>query len=115
MRQTKWRAGNADERQRAAFRLANGSVTRTSPRLDLRQECRPAVAYGLDAVATSRPIGCYTGIHDDIPHVQPAAFVVDGSGTILHAVYSSGKVGRLTAEDALMLIRDQQKKREGRR
>ena len=70
------------------------------------------VGYGLDATATSRAIGCYTGIHEGVPHVQPAAFVLDGSGNILHAVYSSGMVGRLTAEDALALLRNQQKKRE---
>ncbi|CAN5861153.1 hypothetical protein BH11GEM1_BH11GEM1_21520 [soil metagenome] len=69
------------------------------------------VAYGLDAAAASRAIGCYTGIHEGVPHVQPAAFVLDGSGNIIHAVYSSGKVGRLTADDALTLLRDQQKKR----
>lgn len=69
------------------------------------------VAYGLDAAATSRAIGCYAGIHEGVPHVQPTAFVVDGGGNILHAVYSSGMVGRLTAEDALTLIRDQEKKR----
>lgn len=70
------------------------------------------VAYGLDATATSRAIGCYTGIHEGVPHVQPAAFVLDGSGNIIHAVSSSGMVGRLTAEDALTLLRNQQKKRE---
>ena len=70
------------------------------------------VAYGLDAMATSRAIGCYTGIHDGVPHVQPAAFVLDSSGSIIHAVYSSGMVGRLTAADTLALLRGQQKKRE---
>ena len=70
------------------------------------------LGYGLDATATSRTIGCYTGIHEGTPHVQPAAFVLDDHGNIVHAVYSSGKVGRLTAEDALTLIRDRQKKRD---
>ena len=69
------------------------------------------VAYGLEATATSRAIGCYTGIHEGVPHGQPAAFVLDGSGNIIHAVYSSGMVGRLTARDALALLRNQQKKR----
>ena len=70
-----------------------------------------SVAYGLEATATSRAIGCYTGIHEGVPHVQPATFVLDGSGNIIHAVYSSGMVGRLTAEEALALLRNQQKKR----
>ena len=63
------------------------------------------------ATATSRTIGCYTGIHEGGPHVQPAAFVLDESGNIVHAVYSSGMVGRRTAEDALTLLRNQQKLR----
>lgn len=71
------------------------------------------VLYGLDAAATSRLIGCDTGLHEGTPHVQPASFVLDAQGTIVHTVYSSGKVGRLTAEDALTLARDAKKKREG--
>ncbi len=64
-----------------------------------------SVAWGLDAEATSRAIGCYTGTHEGRPHIQPAAFVLDRDGTIVHAVYSSGKVGRLTAEDALAIVK----------
>ncbi len=63
------------------------------------------VIYGLDAKAASRLIGCFTGLHEGTPHVQPASFVLDAEGKIVHAVYSSGKVGRLTAEDALTLAR----------
>lgn len=70
------------------------------------------VLYGLDPAATSRLIGCYTGTHDGSPHIQPASFVLDPEGKLVHAVYSSGKVGRLTAEDALTLARDLRKKRE---
>ncbi len=62
------------------------------------------VAWGLDAEATSRAIGCYTGTHEGHPHIQPAAFVLGGDGTIVHAVYSSGKVGRLTAADAISIV-----------
>lgn len=70
------------------------------------------VAHDLDAMETSRAIGCYTGVHEGKPHIQPAAFILDENGGILLAMYSSGKVGRLTAEDALTVIRDQRKKRE---
>ncbi len=68
------------------------------------------LGYGLDATATSPTIGCYTGSHEGTPHVQPSAFVLDDQGNIVHAVYSSGKVGRLTAEDALTVIRDKKKR-----
>lgn len=63
------------------------------------------LGYGLDVDAVSLTIGCYTGKHESRPHLQPAAFVLAPDGSILHSVYSSGKVGRLTASDALTLLR----------
>lgn len=68
------------------------------------------VAYGLDVKSVSRAIGCYAGVREGRPHLQPAAFVLDSKGDIQHAVYSSGKVGRLTASDVLTLVRDLAKK-----
>jgi peroxiredoxin len=67
------------------------------------------VLYGLDAEATSRAIGCYTGTHEGRPHIQPADFVLGPDGNIVHAVYSSGKVGRLTAGDALTVVKELRK------
>jgi peroxiredoxin len=64
------------------------------------------VLYGLDPEATSSAIGCYTGEHEGVPHIQPAAFILDPDGRIAHAVYSSGKVGRLTADDALTILKE---------
>jgi peroxiredoxin len=64
------------------------------------------VLYGLDPESTSRAIGCYTGMHDGRPHVQPAAFILGPDGRIVHAVYSSGKMGRLTAGDALTIVKE---------
>jgi peroxiredoxin len=63
------------------------------------------VLYGLDPDATSRAIGSYSGMHDGHPHLQPAAFILGPDGGIVHAVYSSGKVGRLTASDALTIVK----------
>lgn len=62
------------------------------------------VLYGLDAEETSSAIGCYTGEREGRPHIQPAAFVLERDGTIAHAVYSSGKVGRLTGADAVAVV-----------
>jgi peroxiredoxin len=67
------------------------------------------VLYDLDPEATSRVIGCYTGMHEGRPHIQPAAFILESDGRIVHAMYSSGKVGRLTAADALTMIKDLRK------
>jgi peroxiredoxin len=63
------------------------------------------VLYGLDPEATSRAIGCYTGMHEGRPHIQPADFVLGPDGRVVHAVYSSGTVGRLTAADALPTVK----------
>ena len=67
------------------------------------------VLYDLDPEATSRVIGCYTGIHEGRPHIQPAAFILGPGGKVVHAVYSSGKVGRLTASDALTIVKELRK------
>ena len=67
------------------------------------------VLYDLNPEATSRVIGCYTGMHEGRPHIQPAAFILGSDGRIVHATYSSGKVGRLTARDALTMIKDLRK------
>jgi peroxiredoxin len=67
------------------------------------------VLCDLDPDATSRVIGCYTGTREDRPYVQPAAFILAPGGKIVHAVYSSGKVGRLTASDALTVVQDLRK------
>jgi peroxiredoxin len=67
------------------------------------------VLYDLDPEATSRAIGCYTGKHEGKPHIQPAAFILGPDGRIVHAMYSSGKVGRLTANDALTMVKDLRK------
>lgn len=72
----------------------------TVDRLDLHY----TVLFGLDAKATSRAIGCYTGRREGEPHIQPAGFVLGRDGAVAHAVYSSGKVGRLTASDAIAVL-----------
>lgn len=68
-----------------------------------------AVLYGLDAEAVSDAIGCYTGKREGRPHIQPAAFLLKTDGTIAHAIYSSGKVGRLTAADAITIVKELKK------
>ncbi|MBI4503616.1 MAG: redoxin domain-containing protein [Gemmatimonadetes bacterium] len=68
------------------------------------------VLYGLDPESTSRAIGCYTGTREVRPIIQPAGFVLRPDGSIAHAVYSSGKVGRFTAGDGLTIVKDLRKK-----
>lgn len=68
------------------------------------------VIFGIDPEAASSAIGCYTGVHEGKAHVQPAGFVLTPDGVVAHAVYASGKVGRLTANDALTVIKDLRKR-----
>jgi peroxiredoxin len=100
------------QRHRAELDAQNAEIVALSA--DPEQDARGTVErlglefrvlYGLDPEATSRTIGCYTGIHEGRPHIQPAAFVLRPDGTIAHAVYSSGNVGRLTADDALTIMK----------
>ncbi len=61
------------------------------------------VGYGADADAVAAAIGAFT---NDTPHyLQPAAFVLDPSGTVLTSVYSTGSVGRLVASDAVRYVK----------
>jgi len=66
------------------------------------------VLSGLDAEDSAAQVGCYTGTHNDNAHVQPTSFVLDRAGRIVHALYSSGKLGRLTGNDAVTLAKDLQ-------
>jgi peroxiredoxin len=43
--------------------------------------------------------------------IQPSEFVLDGSGKVLSATYSTGPVGRMDAGDALRLVKFIEKKK----
>ena len=43
--------------------------------------------------------------------IQPSNFVLNHSGTVLSATYSSGPIGRLEAADAIRFIQFQEKQR----
>ena len=64
------------------------------------------VLCDLDPGVLAATIGTYTATRKGRDYVQPAAFVLKRDGTIVHAVYSSGMVGRLTARDVLTILND---------
>ncbi len=64
------------------------------------------LGYDLDAETASRSVGCFVGVHEGCRHVQPSGFILDPDGIVIHAVYASGKVGRLTASDVLTVLRE---------
>jgi peroxiredoxin len=61
------------------------------------------VGYGADADAVAALLGAYT--NDDPKYLQGTGFVLDPNGRILIALYSSGAIGRLVAEDVLGFVR----------
>jgi peroxiredoxin len=60
------------------------------------------VAYGLQAHEFAGQTGAFFNAQKDYLHAT--GFLLDPSGTVLAAVYSTGAIGRLTASDALGTI-----------
>jgi peroxiredoxin len=61
------------------------------------------VAYGADADQVAALTGAY--VNHQPRHLQTTGFVLDPNGKIITAVYSSGAIGRLTAEDVAGFVR----------
>lgn len=73
--------------------------------LDKAQEVAAEVDFDI-AYAATRADGDRIGAwwEDKRGIIQPSEFVLDASGTVLSATYSSGPVGRLQPEDAVAFI-----------
>jgi len=72
-----------------------------------RHELSYTILYGLDARETVATIGGY--VNEDPLYLHPSGFILRPDGTIVLLVQSSGAIGRLTASDALGLIRHYQR------
>jgi len=62
------------------------------------------VLYGADPDRLAETLGVYVSDDEHGRYVNSTAFIIDPSGRVALAVYSTGAVGRLVAEDALALI-----------
>ena len=62
-----------------------------------------AVAHSADADAVAEVTGAF--VNPDPVYLQATGFVLDPEGRVLVSAYSSGAIGRLTAEDVIGLIR----------
>lgn len=60
------------------------------------------VAHSADAHAVAATLGSY--VNEDPLFLQSTGFVLDPSGRIVTAVYSSGAIGRLVPEDVIGLV-----------
>jgi peroxiredoxin len=61
------------------------------------------IGYGVDALAFARATGCFYD-EDDL-YLHASSDILRPDGTIASAVYSTGAVGRLRAEEALEQIK----------
>lgn len=61
------------------------------------------VGYGANADCIAATLGAYT--NDDPKYVQGTGFVLDPDGRVLIALYSSGAIGRLVADDVAGFVR----------
>jgi len=65
------------------------------------------VLYGLDARPMAATIGTY--INEEPLYIHATGFILRPDGSIALAVYSSGAIGRLVADDTVGLIQHYQK------
>lgn len=61
------------------------------------------VGYGVDAGKIADLTGAY--VNDTPRYLQSTGFVLDPDGKVISAVYSSGAIGRLVAEDVIGFVR----------
>ena len=61
------------------------------------------VGYGADADMIAASTGAY--VNDSPRYLQSTGFVLDPDGRVITAVYSSGAIGRLVAEDVIGFVR----------
>jgi peroxiredoxin len=68
-----------------------------------KYDLRFPVGFGADADKIAALTGAYT--NDSPRYLQSTGFVLDSNGKVLTAVYSSGAIGRLVADDVAGLVR----------
>jgi peroxiredoxin len=61
------------------------------------------LGYGVDADAIAAVTGAY--VNGGPRYLQSTGFVLDPAGKVITAVYSSGAIGRLVAEDVIGFVR----------
>ncbi|WP_375313673.1 peroxiredoxin family protein [Bradyrhizobium sp. A5] len=60
------------------------------------------VGYGVDADKIAAATGAY--VNDNPRYLQTTGFVLDPTGKVITAVYSSGAIGRLVADDVVGFV-----------
>ncbi len=68
------------------------------------------VAYGLKAKEFSEQTGAFYSAAKE--YVHATGFIINAGGEVVEAVYSTGPIGRLTAQDTLALLESLNKKED---
>jgi peroxiredoxin len=68
-----------------------------------KQRLNFPVGYGADVDVIAASTGAY--VNDQPRYLQSTGFVLDPDGKVITAVYSSGAIGRLVADDVIGLVR----------
>lgn len=65
------------------------------------------ITFPVGHSAESAHLAQLTGafVNDDPAYLQATGFIFDPEGTVLLSAYSSGAIGRITADDAVGMIR----------
>lgn len=97
--------------QRASDRLAEAGVKVVSLSVDDEPTSRGTVekfklSFPVGHSADADQIASLTGayINDSPRYLQSTGFLLDPEGRVLNAVYSSGPIGRLVAEDVIGMV-----------
>lgn len=75
----------------------------TSTALATKRALRFPIGHSADADKVATAVGAY--VNDDPRYLQSTGFILAPDGTIRLAVYSSGAIGRLVADDVAGFIR----------
>ncbi len=75
----------------------------TSTELVSKRKLRFPVGHSADADKVAAVTGAY--VNDDPHYLQSTGFILAPDGTVRLAVYSSGAIGRLVADDVIGFIR----------
>lgn len=68
------------------------------------------IGYGLPCEETARLTGAFYDAEDEEPYFHTTSFVLNESGQVALALYSTGSTGRLTAHDSLTFTDHRRKK-----
>lgn len=75
----------------------------TSAALVAKRRLRFPVGHSVDADKVAAALGAY--VNDDPHYLQSTGFILTPDGRVCLAVYSSGAIGRLVADDVVGFIR----------